>query len=196
MLPLTVQEVIAESRGAMVRIETELGSGSGFIIDPDGLILTNNHVIKGATTVSIHLEDGTSYSGVIHGRDLIRDLALVKIAADNLKTLGLGDVSRVLLGSDLMALGYPLGVTGLTTTVGKTSSIKYDPSRNVGYVQTDTTINPGNSGGPLVDMQGNVIGVVTSKIVSDVVEDFGLAISINTVRLYLDRLKGGEVITN
>ena len=131
-----------------------------------------------------------------NGRDLIRDLALVKIAADNLKTLGLGDVSRVLLGSDLMALGYPLGVTGLTTTVGKTSSIKYDPSRNVAYVQTDTNINPGNSGGPLVDMQGNVIGVVTSKIVSDVVEDFGLTISINTVRLYLDRLKAGEVITN
>ena len=100
------------------------------------------------------------------------------------------------LDSDVMVIGYPLGLTGLTTGSGSASSVKYDPGRNIVFVQTDSTINPGNSGGPLLNMQGQVIGVVTSKITGGEVEDFGLAVSANTVRLYLKRLKEGEVITS
>ena len=117
---------------------------------------------------------------------------MVKIEAIDLPTAELGDVSSVSLGSDVLAIGYPLGYTGLTLTKGSASGIKFDAGSNVIYVQTDATINPGNSGGPLLNLQGQVIGVVTSVIF----EDFGLAVSANTVKLYLERMKAGEVITS
>ena len=193
---LMAQEVTAKVRAGVVRIATDLGAGSGFFIDPDGLILTNNHVISDAETITIFLADGTRYTGTVRGRDLVRDLAVVKIDADDLPTLELGDVGQITLGSDVMVVGFPLGLTGLTTSSGSASSVKYDAGRNITLIQTDSTINPGNSGGPLLNMQGQVIGVVTSKITGGEIEDFGLAVSANTVKLYLKRLKEGEVITS
>lgn len=192
-----LHELTAGVKDAVVRIETDLGTkGTGFIVESEGVVLTNNHVIKDARTITVFLEDGTRYDGKLLGRDLIRDLALVKIEASELSALELGDVIRSAVGSDVLVIGYPLGVTGLTTTQGEVSSIKYDDGRNVTYVQTDSTINPGNSGGPLLNMQGQVIGMVTSKITGDEIEDIGLAVSSNTIMLYLGRLQSGEEITN
>lgn len=101
---LTVQEVTNRVGAAVVRIETDLGAGSGFIFDADGLILTNNHVISGAERVTVFLEDGTRFVGTVKGRDLVRDLAVIEIGATDLPSLPLGDVSRAPIGSDLMAL--------------------------------------------------------------------------------------------
>ncbi len=154
--------------------------------------MTNNHVVVDAETITVFFEDGTRYTATVQGRDLVRDLAVVKIEAIDLPTAELGDVSSVSLGSDVLAIGYPLGHTGLTLTKGSASGIKFDSGSNVIYVQTDANINPGNSGGPLLNLQGQVIGVVTSVIF----EDFGLAISANTVKLFLERMKAGEVITS
>ena len=195
--PLTAQEVNKKVSPAVVRIQTDLGvKGSGFIFDSTGLILTNNHVVVDAETINIFLEDGTTFVGAVQGRDLVRDLAVVTIAASDLTVVELGDVSQAPLGADLMAIGYPLGLTGITSTSGQVSGIRYDAASNVTYVQTDTTINPGNSGGPLLDLQGKVIGIVTSKIVSEFIEDVGLAVGVNTIQLYLDRLIDAEVITS
>lgn len=196
LMPFTVQQATANSRSAIARIETERGSGSGFVIDPGGLLLTNNHVISDVDEITVFLDDGTSYEGEVIGRDLVRDLAVLEIEASNLPWLELGDLSRTPLGAEVLVLGFPLGTDELVVTRGLASSFKLDTGRNIRLIQTDSAINPGNSGGPMLNLQGQVIGVVTSKIVSTSVEGVGFAISVNTVKLYLDRLKAGEVISN
>ena len=194
--PLTAPEAIARALAAVVRIETDLGLGSGFIIDSDGLILTNNHVISDAEEVTVFLEDGTSFDGTILGRDLVRDLAVVKIEATDLTALELGTLSRVPLGSDVVVLGYPLGIEDLSVASGLVSSIRLDKGRNITWIQTDAAVNPGNSGGPLLNLQGQVIGVVSAKFVGAAIEGVGFAVSSNTVILYLDRLLEEEIVTN
>ena len=191
---MTVQEVTTLARSAVVRVETDLGPGSGFIIDSDGLVLTNNHVISDAQQITVYLDDGSSYRGSIRGRDLVFDLALLKISTGGLPSLELGDLSQVSLGQQVAVLGFPLGAQNITVTSGFVSTTTFDRSRNILWVQTDSAINPGNSGGPLLNLQGQVIGVITAKFVGLGVEDVGFAISPNTVKLHLDRLKAGEVI--
>lgn len=191
---LTVAEVTANSRDAVVRIETDLGSGSGFIIHPDGIILTNNHVISDADVITVTLDDGTDYLGIVTGRDMVRDLAIIKIAADNLPWLELGDASQLPLASQVVVAGFPLGVEDLTITTGLASSFSSDPSRNISWIQTDAAINPGNSGGPLLNLQGQVVGVVSAKFVGLEIEGVGFAISVNTVKTYLDELEAQEVL--
>ncbi|MEE8469740.1 MAG: trypsin-like peptidase domain-containing protein [Dehalococcoidia bacterium] len=188
----TVQKVTSEARGAVVRIETDLGSGSGFIIDPNGLILTNNHVISDAEEITVFLEDGTDYSGTVQSRDLARDIAVVKIEATDLPYLEFGDLSQVALGQQVVVLGYPLGEEDVTLSSGFVSAIKFDSGRNITWVQTDSAINPGNSGGPLLNLQGQVIGVVSAKLVGFAIEGVGFAISANTVNTYLPQLVAEE----
>ena len=191
---LTVAEVTANSRDAVVRIETDLGYGSGFIIHPDGIILTNNHVTSDADVITVTLDDGTDYLGIITGRDMVRDLAIIKIAADNLPWLELGDANQLPLASQVVVAGFPLGVEDLTITTGLASSFSSDPSRNISWIQTDAAINPGNSGGPLLNLQGQVVGVVSAKFVGLEIEGVGFAISVNTVKTYLDELEAQEVL--
>ena len=192
---MTVEDVTAEVRAAVVRIFTDRGSGSGFVIDPDGLILTNNHVISDAEDITVVLDDGSRFPGTVLGRDLIRDLAVVKIAASDLQALELGDLSQLGLGQQVVVLGYPLGSESLKVTSGFTSGTEFDAGKNIIWIQTDAAVNPGNSGGPLFNLRGQVVGVVAAKFVSVSVEGTGFAISVNTVKLYLERLKAGEVIT-
>ena len=196
----TVQEVTTKAGEAVVRIEVELGSGSGsasgFVVDADGLVLTNNHVIRDAVTITVYLSDGNSYEATVKGRDLVRDLAVVKIEASDLPTLELGDISNVGLGSEVVVAGFPLGADDLSISRGVVSSIRKDSGRNIIWIQTDSAINPGNSGGPMLNLQGQVIGVVSAKFVGVSIEGIGLTISTNTVKLYLDRLLAGEVISN
>jgi len=193
---MTTHEVTELARRAVVRIETDLGSGSGFIIDSSGLILTNNHVISDAEEITVHLEDGASYTGTVEARDLVRDLALVKINATGLPYLEMGDLSEMSLGQQVIVLGYPLDAETITVTSGLVSAIDFDSGRNITWVQTDSAVNPGNSGGPMLDLRGRVIGVVTRKKVWTFVEGglapvdgIGFAISANTVNTYFPQLE-------
>ena len=190
----TVQQVTADSRTAVVQIETELGSSSGFVIDPNGIILTNNHVIVDANEITVFFEGGLNYTGIVVGRDLVRDLAVVEIDAKGLPWLELGDISQLSLGSEVLVIGYPLGRSDLSVSRGLASAIMADTGRNITWIQTDSAINPGNSGGPLLDLQGKVVGVVSAKFVGIGVEGLGFAISPNTVKLYLERMRSGEII--
>jgi len=106
----------------------------------------------------------------------------------------LGDLSQLPLAAEAIVAGYPLGFTEITITTGLVSSFRDDAGRNIIWVQTDAAVNPGNSGGPMLNLRGEVVGIVNSKIVDITVEGVGFAISINTVKLYLDALLRGEVV--
>jgi PKD repeat protein len=185
---MTVQEVTALVRDSVVRIETELGSGSGFIIDSNGLILTNNHVISGAEEITVYLEDGTSYDGEVLARDPSHDMAVVKINAVGLPALEIGDYDSVELGQQVVVLGYPLGNENISVTSGLVSAVEYDSGTNITWIQTDSAVNPGNSGGPMLNLKGQIIGMVAAKIVGEAIEGIGYAISIVTINLYLPDL--------
>ena len=191
---MTVEEVTTKARHAVVHIETDLGSGSGFVIGPDGYIMTNNHVISDAGEIMVYLDDGASYEATVYARDLVRDLAIIKIDATELSFLIMGDLSTVSLGQQIVVLGYPLDVDTITVTSGFASATDFDPGRNILWIQTDSAINPGNSGGPILNLQGEVIGIVSAKIVGLGVEGVGFAISANTVNTYLPRLMAGQTI--
>jgi serine protease Do len=139
------------------------GMGTGFIINPDGYIVTNNHVVDGAGQIQVKLADGREFSGKVVGGDPKTDLAMVKIEATGLSVIPFGDSSKLEVGEPVMAIGNPFGLeatvtTGIVSATGRViGSGPYDD-----YIQTDASINPGNSGGPLVNAQGQVIGINTA----------------------------------
>ncbi len=139
------------------------GLGSGFIISADGDIVTNNHVVDGATEIKVTMSDGREFTGKVLGRDPKTDLALVKIDAANLPVVPLGDTTQVRVGEPVMAIGNPFGLeqtvtTGIVSATGRViGEGPYDD-----FIQTDAAINPGNSGGPLIDARGRAIGINTA----------------------------------
>lgn len=140
------------------------GVGSGFIIDPSGLIVTNNHVVAGATAVKVTLADGRSFDGKVLGTDPVTDVALLKVTAPTpLPYVSFGSSKDVRVGDDVMAVGNPFGLGG-TVTAGIISAKARDIGGNAydNFLQTDAAINKGNSGGPLFDDQGKVIGMNTA----------------------------------
>ena len=171
--------------------------GSGFIIEPDGLILTNYHVVDNAEKITVRLLDGRELAGKVVGEDQKIDIALVKISARDLPVAPLGDSDQLEVGEWVMAIGNPFG---LDNTV--TSGIVSAKDRQIGagpydhFIQTDASINPGNSGGPLVNLQGEVIGIDTA-IFSQSGGNIGIgfAIPINLVKDLLPQLKSGGKIT-
>jgi len=184
-------------RGAVVRVLRDDGrSGSGFIVDASGLIVTNNHVVVDAEGLTIVLNDGTEFEGTVVGRDLVRDLAVVRVASDNgpLPVLRIATVNGPQLGGTVLVLCYPLGSATLNITRGIASAFEFSLGENVGLVQTDAAVNPGNSGGPLVNLRGEVIGVVSAKLVGASIEGVGFAIDAETLRTYVKRLSAGETI--
>ena len=190
-------EVVAEARASIVGIELgDGGSGSGFIIDPTGLVLTDNHVIEGSDELTVLLDDGTELSAYVIGRDLIRDLAVLGIRSEDgtpFPTISL--TSRPIgLADQVVALGLPLGSDVITATSGLVSALRTDEGTNTTLVQTEAAVNPGNSGGPLVNLQGEVVGIIVSKLVHVVIEGVGFAVSAATINTYLDRLIAGETI--
>ena len=190
-------EVVAEARPSIVGIELgDGGSGSGFIIDPTGLVLTDNHVIEGSDELTVLLDDGTELSAYVIGRDLIRDLAVLGIRSEDgtpFPTISL--TSRPIgLADQVVALGLPLGSDVITATSGLVSALRTDEGTNTTLVQTEAAVNPGNSGGPLVNLQGEVVGIIVSKLVHVVIEGVGFAVSAATINTYLDRLIAGETI--
>jgi len=175
------------------------GQGSGFIIDKEGHILTNNHVVDGASSVKIAIHDGDILEAEIIGTDRENDLALLRIDPDKLgdvTPLPLGDSDNIKPGQMAVALGSPFGLEG-SITVGVISAIgRSIPSKAqrliTNMLQTDAAINPGNSGGPLLNSKGEVIGINTAIEASS--NGIGFAIPINTAKSLLPALlKGGEV---
>ncbi|WP_218079967.1 HhoA/HhoB/HtrA family serine endopeptidase [Anthocerotibacter panamensis] len=167
------------------------GTGSGFIIKKEGLILTNAHVVDGADKVSVTLKDGRTFKGKVLGVDPLTDVAVVQIPAQNLPTVALGDSERLKPGEWAIAIGNPLGLdntvtTGIISATGRSSSQVGSPGERVNFIQTDAAINPGNSGGPLLNQNGEVIGMNTAIIQG--AQGLGFAIPVNRVRYIAERL--------
>lgn len=134
------------------------GVGSGFILTPDGLVMTNAHVVEGADEVIVTLTDKREFKAKIVGTDKRTDVALVKIDATGLPAVKVGDVSRLKAGEWVMAIGSPFGLEN-TVTAGIVSAKQRDTGDYLPFIQTDVAINPGNSGGPLINMRGEVVGI-------------------------------------
>jgi serine protease Do len=166
------------------------GLGSGFIISPDGDIVTNNHVVDGATEIKITMSDGREFTAKILGRDPKTDVALLKIEARNLPLIPLGDTSEIQVGEPVMAIGNPFGLeqtvtTGIVSATGRViGEGPYDD-----FIQTDASINPGNSGGPLINSKGQAVGINTALVSqSGGSVGIGFAIPINLAKPVLTQL--------
>ena len=187
--------VTRDFRYGLVPIE---GKGSGLIIDRKGYVITNNHVIDGATRVQVHLKDGRTFFGEVVGLDSSTDIAVIKVDADNLPAASLGDSEKLKVGQIALAIGNTLGLQGgPTVSMGVVSALGRPlPGTDFifeGLIQTDTAINPGNSGGPLADIGGNVIGMNTAMI--PFAQGVGFAIPVNTMKWVVQQiLEKGRVI--
>ena len=160
--------------------EIEQGSGSGILISADGYVVTNHHVVEGATSLSVILSTGTEYTATLIGSDERTDLALLKIEGDSFPYATFGDSNALRVGELCVAIGNPLGqeLAG-TVTVGYISALNRSvtiDNKTLTLIQTDAAINPGNSGGALVNQYGQVIGINTAKISSSNLEGLGFAI--------------------
>lgn len=170
----------------------EQGSGSGIIISEDGYIVTNQHVIDGATEISVILNTGDEYVATLVGEDSKSDLAVLKINKTGLPAATLGDSDEVKVGELAVAIGNPLGqelagtvTAGVISAVNRTMTVD---NKKYNLIQTDAAINPGNSGGALVNQHGEVIGINTIKLSSESVEGIGFAIAISEAKPIIDDL--------
>jgi S1-C subfamily serine protease len=178
----------------------ETGVGSGFIFDTDGWILTNRHVVAGAETVEVVLQDAQMFTGTVYGEDTLTDLAIVKIEAEDLPAAAIGDSSTLKPGELAVAIGSPLGTftnsvtSGVISALGRnvpvTDPVTSDRRLLRNVIQTDAAINPGNSGGALVDALGTVIGINTA-VASDA-QGIGFAIPINIAKPLLAQAIAGQ----
>lgn len=205
---LTVPQVVEKVTPAVVGVSTKSlvrdqffnvkeqeGLGSGFIINEEGYVVTNYHVINGAQEVKVIFSDGKEVNAKVINYDAERDIAVIKIT-DDVKMPGiaqLGDSSTVKAGEEVIAIGNPLGKEfSSTVTKGIVSSpnrkMKTENGNVLDYIQTDAAINPGNSGGPLINSKGEVIGINTAKKVGEDIEGIGFAIPINEVKTRLGSL--------
>jgi Do/DeqQ family serine protease len=173
------------------------GVGSGFIINGNGEILTNAHVVNNADTVTVTLKDGRTFKGKVMGTDPVTDVAVVKINAKDLPTVSMGNSEQLQPGQWAIAIGNPLGLNntvteGIISATGRSSGVVGFPNERVNFIQTDAAINPGNSGGPLLNAQGQVIGMNTAIIQG--AQGIGFAIPINTAKAIANQLIAkGEV---
>ena len=199
----TLASIVEYISPSVVQIETSSGSsGTGFIVDSDGLILTNAHVVEDFSTVDVRIGTRLSYPGEVLGVDEVADLALIEvnIMFPILRAVNLGDSDEIVVGEDVIAMGFPaVDTLGSTPTITRgIISAKRSLDSGITLLQTDAAINPGNSGGPLLRPNGQVVGVNTSKIFKSddgrPLEGIGMAISVNDVRDRLDSLSRGESV--
>lgn len=205
----SIADVVAAVKPAVVSIDTETtfqvfyrsftqpGAGSGWIIDESGIIVTNAHVVAGAESIIVTLDDGRTLRVEPNTVtiDSVNDLAVFKIDAKNLPAARIGDSSALRVGDWLVAIGNPLGL-GVSAKEGIVSrlgiSLTVEGQTLDGFIETSAAINPGNSGGPLVNMKGEVIGITSAKIASIGVEGLGYAININEAMPIIEELIAGR----
>jgi serine protease Do len=174
------------------------GQGSGVIIDPRGIIVTNNHVVDESARVQVNLKDGRTFVGEVIGTDPATDVALVKVEAENLPFATLGDSEKLKVGQIVLAIGNALGLPGApTVSMGLIGALGRPlPGTDFvveGLIQTDAAINPGNSGGPLADLDGKVIGMNTAMI--PFAQGMGFAIPSETIKRIMDQItRNGRVV--
>ena len=211
---LTAQEVYGINVDAVCGIATEVTTnvfgqsastavvGSGFVLTEDGYVVTNNHVVEGTDNVSVKLHDGSTYPAEVVGGDSLSDVALLKIEAEGLSHVAVGDSDAIAVGEGCIAIGNPLGELTFTMTGGYVSALPREiniSGKPISMFQTDAAINAGNSGGPLFDMAGNVIGITSAKISGITgsgasIEGVGFAIPINeALRVVYDLQEYGYV---
>ena len=198
---LTYADVVALVENSVVEITTNYvvsgtmfsqyvssGAGSGVIVSQAnnvGYIVTNNHVIEGATKIIVRLKDGTELEATLVGTDSMTDLAVLTVKTDiELTTASFGESDKLVVGQEVLAIGNPLGELGGTVTNGIVSALEREVNidgEKMTLLQTNAAVNPGNSGGGLFDMYGRLIGIVNAKSSGDDVEGLGFAIPINTV---------------
>ena len=206
LLP-SIADVVALVKPSVVVITTEVvtldffnrpftqqGAGSGWILDANGIVVTNNHVIEGASAITVTMDDGRTFSVDTNSvfTDRLNDLAILKIDARNLPALRIGDSSKLRIGEWVVAIGNALG-QGIRATEGIVSrqnvSIPVGPGQTLdNLVETSAAINPGNSGGPLVNMAGEVIGITSVKLIDVQIEGVGYAISTETAIPIIEQL--------
>jgi S1-C subfamily serine protease len=211
--PLTAPQINLTQTDAIVRVATQLKpsvvtivatgtsgvsplsmpaptAGSGFIVSPNGLILTNNHILTGASSLTVTLDDTRELSATVVQTDPAHDLALIKVDATGLVPVTLGDSDALQVGQLAIAIGSPLGtytdsvsqgvVSGLNRGITVGDGATGTPQNLSGLIQTDAAINPGNSGGPLLDASGSVVGIVTASASN--AQEMGFAIPINQAK--------------
>ncbi len=201
----SIADVVAKVKPSVVAINTEVitydsfnrpgtqkGAGSGWIINENGYVVTNNHVVEGAQSITVILDDDRAVTAEIVGTDWLADLAVLKIDAENLTAVTVGDSLKLRVGDWVVAIGNALG-EGISATTGIVSALGIQLSPAPGQtlydlVQTDAAINPGNSGGPLVNMAGEIIGINSVKTVQVEVEGVGYAISTNEAMPIIQQL--------
>jgi len=182
-------------RGRRDRREIRQGAGSGFVIDPRGYILTNNHVVEGAFNIRVRFDDGRSFEGEVLGRDPLTDVALIKLKNPpaNLPVLKLGDSDAIKVGDWVVAIGNPFGLaSSVSTGILSAKAREIGASQYDDFLQTDAAINPGNSGGPLFNLRGEVIGMNTAIVSGG--SGIGFAVPSNLAKALIPQLeKNGSV---
>lgn len=197
-LPYGGEGFVVPKMGNGKKEKTKIGGGSGFIISPDGFIFTSNHVVGDKEAdYTVILSPEEKYQAKVISRDPIIDVAILKINAKNLSSLELGDSDGVELGETVIAIGNALGefhdtvstgvVSGLSRYITAMSGVGDQSERLRGLIQTDAAINPGNSGGPLINMDGQVIGINTAMVMG--AQNIGFAIPINYAKKDLEEVK-------
>ena len=195
---LSNTEIVAAVKPATVYIETTEGVGSGMIIDAEGYILTNAHVVAGVSTAKVKLSDGQLYSAEVKGRDEIIDIAILKISGQNFPFIKFGDSDVIAQGNNVFTLGYPFGLEGDVSFKEGTISRRISDG-DVTFLETSAEIHPGNSGGPLVNHFGEVVGINSAGFGESIEgvtigETIKLAIPINVAKGLIADLKNGREI--
>lgn len=208
---LSISEIYEKNSDSVVEIATETkqldgrmgqyvssGAGSGVITSEDGYIVTNNHVIDGASKITVRLKNGDVFPAELVGKDSRTDIAVIKVESENLNPAGFGDSESLSVGETVVAIGNPLGELGGTVTEGIISALDRDiviDGESMNLLQTSAAVNPGNSGGGLFNEKGELIGVVNAKSSGSDIEGIGFAIPGNTAKEVVEQIIANGYVT-
>ncbi|NLC97317.1 MAG: trypsin-like serine protease [Erysipelotrichaceae bacterium] len=208
----SIQEVVSKVAESVVQIKVKslstgfLGqtitgesAGSGVILSNDGYIVTNNHVVEGADSIYVILNDDTQYTATLVGTDVKSDIAVIKVEANNLVSATLGDSNSILVGDTAIVIGNPLGEFGGTVTSGIISALDREitvGNQAMNLLQTNAEVNPGNSGGGLFNSKAELVGIINAKTSANDVEGLGFAIPINDAKTVIEQIIDKGYVSN